>query len=70
MNHQYLVVIEAARENYAAYSPDVPGCVATGRTKDEALELMRQAIALHLHGLRDDGLLVPEPRSTAEYVSV
>jgi predicted RNase H-like HicB family nuclease len=65
----YLVVIERADSNFAAYSPDLPGCVATGGTREETLERMREALELHLAGLRDDGLPIPQPQSTAEYVA-
>lgn len=67
---QYLVILERADNNYAAFSPDLPGCVATGKTKDEALRLMREAIALHIKGLEEDGLPIPEPTSEAEYIAV
>jgi len=67
---QYLVVLERTDRNYGAYSPDLPGCVATGETVEETLQLMREAIELHVRGLEEDGLPVPEPTSTASYVSV
>lgn len=67
---KYLVVIEKAEGNYSAYSPDIPGCAATGRTPQEARERMEEAIAMHLQGLREDGLPLPEPVAMAEYVSV
>jgi predicted RNase H-like HicB family nuclease len=67
---QYLVVLERTDRNYGAYSPDLPGCVATGRTAEETLLLMREAVELHVRGLEEDGLPVPEPTSTASYVSV
>lgn len=67
---EYLVVVEKADGNYAAYSPDLPGCVATGDTKDETLQLMRQAIAIHLDGLKKDGLPIPAPSSSADYIAV
>ena len=66
----YLVVIEQAEGNLSAYSPDLPGCVATGHTREEVLANMRQAIELHLEGLEEDGLAIPEPQTTAERVSV
>ncbi|MDQ3767798.1 MAG: type II toxin-antitoxin system HicB family antitoxin [Actinomycetota bacterium] len=68
--NEYLVVVEKAESNYAAFSPDLPGCVATGTTREEALERMRQAIALHLQGLKEDGLPIPESSSSAEYLAV
>ena len=65
---EYLVVIEKAETNYAAFSPDLPG-VATGITREEALERMRQAISLHIQELKEDGLPVPESSSSAEYLA-
>lgn len=67
---EYLVVVEKAERNYAAFSPDLPGCVATGSTKEETLRRMRAAIAHHIEGLRQDGLPIPKPSSSAEYVAV
>jgi predicted RNase H-like HicB family nuclease len=67
---EYLVVIEKAETNYAAFSPDLPGCVATGTTREETLERMRQAISLHIQGLKEDGLPVPESSSSSEYLAV
>jgi len=70
MDRQYLVIIEHAPNNYAAYSPDVPGCVATGPTREETLANMRDAIAFHLEGLQEAGEPIPPPTSSAEYVAV
>lgn len=67
---EYLVVIEKAETNYSAYSPDLPGCVATGTTREEAVQRMKEAIALHVDGLRQDGLPVPSPTTSAEYLAV
>lgn len=67
---RYLVVIEKADGNYSAYSPDPPGCVATGTTREETEERIRDAIASHLEGLREDGLPLPDPQSSAAYVAV
>ena len=67
---KYLIVIEKAISNYSAYSPDLPGCVATGRTRAQVLKKMRDAIQFHLDGLREDAAKIPMPTSTAEYVSV
>jgi predicted RNase H-like HicB family nuclease len=67
---RFLVIIEKAEGNYSAYSPDLPGCVATGKTKDQAARNMHQAIGMHLEGLREDGLPIPKPHSSAEYVAV
>ena len=68
--YRFLVVIEKAGNNYSAYSPDLPGCVATGATRDEVEWNMHEAIEMHVHGLREDGLTVPESVSFAEYVAV
>jgi predicted RNase H-like HicB family nuclease len=65
---KYLVVVEKAQNNYSAYVPDLPGCVATGTTLDEVQENIRGAIALHVEGLRADGRPIPEPQTQAEFV--
>lgn len=67
---EYLVIIEQAQGNYSAYSPDLPGCVATGETRAETLRLMREAITMHLEGLKEDCLPIPPPSSTADYIAV
>lgn len=67
---RFLVIIEKAEGNYSAYSPDLPGCVATGKTKDQAARNMHRAIKIHLEGLKEDGLPIPKSRSSAEYVAV
>lgn len=65
---RYGIVIEKANGNYSAYVPDLPGCVATGKTIDEAQQEMREAIRFHIDGLREDGLPIPEPTSVMEYI--
>ena len=70
MKHRFLIVIESAGSNYSAYSPDLPGCVATGKSSSEAKRNMRHAIDLHLQGLAEDDVAMPEPRSSAGYVTV
>jgi len=67
---RYAVVIESAGSNYSAYVPDLPGCVATGASLAEAEAAIREAIAFHLDGLREDGLPIPIPSSKVEYVEV
>lgn len=67
---RYAIVIEKAPSNYAAYVPDLPGCVATGATAQETEKLIREAIEFHLEGLRADGLPIPPPMSQVEYVEV
>ena len=67
---RYAVVIERAESNFSAYVPDLPGCVATGATLEEAEREIREAIAFHLDGIREDGLPVPPGASVVEYVDV
>jgi predicted RNase H-like HicB family nuclease len=67
---RYAVVIEKAGTNYSAYVPDLPGCVATGSTVAETETSIREAIALHLSGMREDGTPIPPPSSRVEYVEV
>ena len=67
---RYAIVIEQAPDNYAAYVPDLPGCVATGATREETETLIREAIEFHLEGLRADGQPFPPPSSQVEYVDV
>ncbi len=67
---RFLIVVEKAKANYSAYSPDLPGCVATGRTRDQATRRMHEAVELHLRGLREDRLPIPKPSSSAEYIAV
>jgi predicted RNase H-like HicB family nuclease len=67
---RYAVVIEKADGNYSAYVPDLPGCVATGKTIEEAESEIRDAIVFHLDGMKEDGLPVPQPTSTVEYVEL
>lgn len=64
----YAVVIEKAADNYSAYVPDLPGCVATGATVDEVEAEIGEAIRFHIEGLEEDGLPVPKPSAIAEYV--
>ena len=65
----YLVVVEEGETGFGAYVPDLPGCVAVGETEEEALRLIREAIALHVEALREQGLPIPQPRSHAGVVS-
>ena len=68
--HRFLVVIEKAAGNYSAYSPDLPGCIATGSSRDETEKKMFEAMEMHIRGLKEDGLPVPESSSFAEYIAV
>ena len=67
---RYAIVIEKAENNYSAYVPDLPGCVATGATIEETESQIREAIEFHLDGLRDDGTSIPQPASRVEYVDI
>ena len=67
---RYAVVIEKAENNYSAYVPDLPGCIATGATVSEVEVEIREAIEFHLEGMREDGISVPAPSSQVEYIDV
>jgi predicted RNase H-like HicB family nuclease len=67
---RYAVVIEKAKGNYSAYVPDLPGCVATGFTIEEVEAEIRDAIAFHIDGMREDGIALPEPTSKVEYIEL
>jgi predicted RNase H-like HicB family nuclease len=66
----YVVILERGKKSCGAHVPDLPGCVAVGKTKKEALRLVRDAIELHLEGMREDGLPIPAPSSSTELVTV
>ena len=68
--HRFLIVIENAGENFSAYAPDLPGCVATGDTRQETERRMSEALQLHVEGLREDKHPVPASTSFAEYLVV
>ena len=67
---RYLVIIEESDNGYSAFLPDLPGCIATGGTKDEVEAPVREGVEMHLEGLRESGDPVPPPRSSATYVDV
>jgi predicted RNase H-like HicB family nuclease len=67
---RFLVVIEPTDTGFSAYSPDIPGCVATGATREETEKNMHEAIQFHVDGLREDHLDIPESHSFAEYMAV
>jgi predicted RNase H-like HicB family nuclease len=67
---RYLVVVEKGENGYGAHVPDLPGCIAAAKTKDEVLRLIREAIEFHIEGLREQGNSVPPPSSVAEVVEV
>lgn len=67
---KYLIIVERTETGYSAFSPDVPGCIATGKTKAETERNMREAIVFHLEGLREDHLAIPSPHTYPIYCSV
>ncbi len=67
---RYLIIVETTSTGFSAYSPDLPGCVATGPTREEVAREMQEAIEFHIEGLRLAGDPVPEPRSQAAYCEV
>jgi predicted RNase H-like HicB family nuclease len=67
---KYVVVIEKGESSYGAHVPDLPGCIAVGDTKEEVLELIKEAIEFHIDGLKADGEPVPSPASYIEFVEV
>ena len=67
---EYVVVFEHGEGTYGAYVPDLPGCVAVGETKEEATELIRTAISMHLEAMKEDGMPIPDPTSTVESIKV
>lgn len=67
---QYLVVIEQGPTSFGAYVPDLPGCVATGETREEVTRLIHEALTFHLEGMKKEGLPIPEPHSFGEFVEV
>ena len=66
----YAIVIEKTENNYSAYVPDLLGCVATGETLEEVERKIQAAIEFHLEGLKEDGLIIPQPSSIVEYIEV
>ena len=67
---RYLVIIEEIRTGYSAFSPDLPGCVATGSTREEVEENMKDTVAFHLEGMGTEGLEIPKPHSFSTYLEV
>jgi len=67
---KYAVIIEAGERNYSAYVPDLPGCIATGKTLEDVKRLMREAIAFHIEGMKEDGLPIPPATSLCDYVEL
>jgi len=67
---RYPVIIERSKKNYSAYSPDLPGCVATGTTVKETISRMKSAIKFHLEGLRKEGSEILEPSTKVKYIEI
>jgi predicted RNase H-like HicB family nuclease len=67
---RYAVVYEKSETGYGAYVPDLPGCIAAGETVEETARLIKEAIEFHLEGMREDGLVPPQPTALADYVAV
>ncbi|WP_029889507.1 type II toxin-antitoxin system HicB family antitoxin [Polycyclovorans algicola] len=67
---RYAIVIEKVADNYSAYVPDLPGCVATGSSEAEVEAEIRVAIGFHLEGMREDGIVIPPPSSRVDYVDI
>lgn len=69
-NLKYMIVVEEGPSSFGAHVPDLPGCISAGSTREEAIELIREAIELHLHDLKEQGQPIPEPSSSGEFVEV
>ncbi|MDV2990629.1 MAG: hypothetical protein N4J56_000283 [Chroococcidiopsis sp. SAG 2025] len=67
---RYLIIIEETTTGYSAYSPDLPGCVSTGKTREELEQNMREAIQFHIEGLKLEGYEVPQPSTSSVYIEV
>jgi len=68
--NRFLIIIEKAGRNFSAYSPDLPGCVATGATREETEKNMHEAMLMHIQGLRKENQPIPESSSSAEYIAI
>lgn len=68
--YKFLIVVEKAGDNFSAYAPDLPGCVAAGQTREETEELMMEAIELHIQGMLEDGLPIPRQEATASVFAI
>lgn len=67
---KYTVIIEKGESSYGAYVPDLPGCIAAGESAEQALGLIKEAIAFHLEGLKEEGKAIPEPHCSSAVVDV
>ena len=68
--YRFLIVIEKVNKNYSAYCPDLPGCIATGRTREETARNMHEAVEMHIQGLQEDKLPIPKSVALAEYIAI
>jgi predicted RNase H-like HicB family nuclease len=68
--YRFLIVIEKTKNNFSAYSPDLPGCIATGKTRQEAEHNMHEAVEMHIQGLIEDKLPIPKGVASAEYIAI
>ena len=68
--YRFLIVIEKANSNYSAYCPDLPGCVATGKTREETERNMHEAVEMHVQGMIEDKMPIPESVTLAEYIAI
>jgi len=68
--HKYTIIIEKAEDNYSAYCPDLPGCIATGATVEETTQRMKEAIEFHIEGLEREKMPIPEPSAAAVSIEV
>lgn len=68
--YRFLIVIEKANGNYSAYCPDLPGCVATGKTREETEHNMHEAVKMHVRSMLEDNIPIPEGVTLAEYIAV
>jgi len=68
--YRFLIVIEKTKNNFSAYSPDLPGCVATGKTREEVERNMHEAVEMHVQGLIEDKMPIPKSSAYAEYIAV
>ena len=68
--YRFLIIIERGSRNYSAYAPDLPGCIATGKTLEDVKGNMREAIAMHVQGMVDDQEPIPTPQTTADYLDI
>lgn len=67
---RYLIIVEKTNTGYSAYSPDLPGCISTGKTQEETIQNMQEAIAFHIDGLQSAGCPIPKPSSISAYVEI